>query len=60
MEERHEVTYGAVLVATAEEIIDVLHKHGIRKREVPKVFETVQQLLDKQPVMESKEYPNSR
>ena len=60
MDEHHEVTYGHVLVTTAEEIVDVLYKHGIRRREVAEVLEAVQQLLNKQPVMESKPYPNSR
>lgn len=56
----NQVTDGAVLALVANEIVDVLHKHGIRRREVLKVMQSVEEKLDSQPVQEAKDYPNSR
>lgn len=54
------VTNHAVLAQTAQEIVAILHKHGIRHREVSAVLEYVSQQISSQPINEAKTYPNSR
>lgn len=59
-ERRYEVTHGPVILHTAREIIDVLHKHGIRHREIAEVMKVVEYEVSSQPVQSSIAYPNSR
>jgi hypothetical protein len=60
MDKETQVTDYTVLVTVAEEIVEILHKHGIRRREVVTILEIATERLDSQPVQEAKAYPNSR
>ena len=60
MTDEMEVTDHTVLAQTAQEIIAIFHKHGIRHREVAAVLEHVTQQISSQPINEAKRYPNSR
>ena len=53
-------TDGAMLMQLADKFIDIMHEHGVRRMEVPMIFEFVNQKIDDQPVQEAKDYPDSR
>lgn len=55
-----QVTDFKVIDQAAIEIMQILHAHGIRKREVEMVMNTVNALINDQPVLEVMEYPNSK
>lgn len=55
-----QVTDERVLVQVAKEVLEVLHKHGVRRREVPMVLQSVWEQLDSQPVQGANDYPDSR
>ena len=57
---KSQYTLGTVLEQTASEVLTVLYKHGIRRREVDAVFELAISELNSQPVQEPIAYPDSQ
>jgi len=46
MEERYQVTDYTVLARVVDEVLEVLRKHGLRRREVQIVFDGVKEKLE--------------
>ena len=57
---KNEITDYTVLAQIADEIVGVLHKHGVRRREVTIIMQSVNEKLDSQPVQEAKNYSDSK